>query len=147
MTEVFVVKALMLYKFPNMNGLDESFMSRVLFMVNLGFILYLKSPAYTLEACMNPMNFKLFQVNYFLLHNIFLKRFVLSWSKKKIEDLSHCLDVNRNDQKSSHFYWCIPGMLGTSRIPKKIFLEIAWMFFVLILFIHLNKHLDILAIF
>ena len=41
--------------------------------------------------------------------------------KKKIEDLSHCLDVNRNDQKSSHFYWCIPGMLGTSRNKKKNF--------------------------
>ena len=23
----------------------------------------------------------------------------------------HCLYVNLNDQKTSHFYWCIPGML------------------------------------
>ena len=36
--EVFVLKALMLYKFPYMNGVDESFMTRVLLLVNLGFI-------------------------------------------------------------------------------------------------------------
>ena len=29
---------------------------------------------------------------------------------------THCLDVNLNDQKTSHFYWCIPGML--EMIPK-----------------------------
>ena len=32
------MKALMLYKFPNMNGLNESFMTRVLLLINLGFI-------------------------------------------------------------------------------------------------------------
>ena len=31
---------------------------------------------------MNPMSFKSFQVNYFLFHDTFLLRFVLSWSKK-----------------------------------------------------------------
>ena len=26
---------------------------------------------------------------------------------------AHCLDLNLNDQKTNHFYWCIPGMLKT----------------------------------
>ena len=27
--------------------------------------------------------------------------------------LSHCLDLNINDQKKSHFYLCIPGISST----------------------------------
>jgi hypothetical protein len=34
------------------------------------------------------------------------------------------LDVNMNDEKTSHFYWCIPGMQGGYTIPKwKYFLK------------------------
>ena len=32
--------------------------------------------------------------------------------------LTHCWDVNLNDQKTSHFYWCISGKLETCRIPN-----------------------------
>ena len=59
MTEVFVVKALMLYKFPNMNGLDESFMSRVLFMVNLGFILLSQIPRLHLGGLYESYEFQI----------------------------------------------------------------------------------------
>ena len=38
LTEVFVVKALMLNKFSYMAGLDDTFMSRFFFLVNLGFL-------------------------------------------------------------------------------------------------------------
>ena len=38
LTEVFVVKALMLNKFSYMAGLDDTFMSRFLFLENLGFL-------------------------------------------------------------------------------------------------------------
>ena len=31
---------------------------------------------------------------------------------------AYCMYVNLNDQKTSHFCWCIPGMLGTYTIPK-----------------------------
>ena len=44
--------------------------------------------------------------------------------------ITRCLDVNLNDQGTSHFYWCIPGMLGIHMIPKeKEIFEIAWNFF------------------
>ena len=32
--------------------------------------------------------------------------------------VSHCLYLNLNDQKTSHYYWCIPDMLGTHTIPN-----------------------------
>ena len=53
--------------------------------------------------------------------NIFRAFFTHWWSKKKSKpsEFSHCWDVNLNDQKTSHLYWCIPGMLGTYTIPKK----------------------------
>ena len=38
LTEVFIVKVLMLYKFSYMAGIDDSFLSRFLFLENLGFI-------------------------------------------------------------------------------------------------------------
>ena len=38
LTEVFIVKALMLYKFSYMAGIDDTFLSRFLFLENLGFI-------------------------------------------------------------------------------------------------------------
>ena len=40
---------------------------------------------------------------------------------KKTRMKTHCFYFNLNDQKTSHFYWCIPGMLGTSTIPKYFF--------------------------
>ena len=38
LTEVFIVKVLMLYKFSYMAGIDDTFLSRFLFLENLGFI-------------------------------------------------------------------------------------------------------------
>ena len=38
LTEVFIVKVLMLYKFSYMAGVDDTFLSRFLFLENLGFI-------------------------------------------------------------------------------------------------------------
>ena len=38
LTESFVIKALMLFKFPHMAGLDDSFMARVFLLSNLGFL-------------------------------------------------------------------------------------------------------------
>ena len=41
-----------------------------------------------------------------------------------LDPKSHWFYVNLNDQKTSHFYWCIPGMLETCIIPpKKEFLK------------------------
>ena len=50
------------------------------------------------------------------------------WNKKKCAlyliirnpsvNRAHCLDLNLNDQKTSHWYWDIPGMLKTFTIPK-----------------------------
>ena len=34
------------------------------------------------------------------------------------KNFTHCLDVNLNDQKTSHFYWCIPSMLETYLISE-----------------------------
>ena len=39
LTEVFVVKALMLYKFPYMAGLDDDFMGKFLLSGNIGFLI------------------------------------------------------------------------------------------------------------
>ena len=45
--------------------------------------------------------------------------FKWAWLKSKILLwITHCLDLNLNDQKTIHFYGCIPGMLGTYTIPK-----------------------------
>ena len=41
------------------------------------------------------------------------------WNYSKFYRVPHCLNVNLNDQKKSHFYWCNPGMLGTYMIPPK----------------------------
>ena len=38
LTESFVIKALMLFKFPRMAGLDDSFMARFFLLSNLGFL-------------------------------------------------------------------------------------------------------------
>ena len=56
------------------------------------------------------MNARCQQVKWPKTTSVFLKRIALLYS--------HCLDVNLNDQKTSHFFWCIPGMLGTYTIPK-----------------------------
>ena len=40
------------------------------------------------------------------------------WKKVLTKAISHWLYINLNDQKTSHFYWGIPGMLETSTIPK-----------------------------
>ena len=59
LTEVFVVKALMLYKFPIMNGLHESFMSRVLLLVNLGFIFLSQIPRLHLGGLYESYEFQI----------------------------------------------------------------------------------------
>ena len=59
LTEVFVVKALMLYKFPIMNGLDEYFMSRVLLLVNLGFIFLSQIPRLHLGGLYESYEFQI----------------------------------------------------------------------------------------
>ena len=56
------------------------------------------------------MNARCQQVKWPKTTSVFLKRIALLYS--------HCLDVNLNHQKTSHFFWCIPRMLGTYTIPK-----------------------------
>ena len=36
---------------------------------------------------------------------------------------SNCLNLNLNDQKTSHFYWCIPAMLETYMMPIYVALQ------------------------
>ena len=50
---------------------------------------------------------------------------------------SHCLYLKLNDQKTSHFYWCIPGHDRNLYNPiLKRFFQIAWSFFEIFSFIH-----------
>ena len=35
-----------------------------------------------------------------------------------IWNITHCFDLDLNDLKTRHNFWCIPGMLGTYTIPK-----------------------------
>ena len=48
----------------------------------------------------------------------FCEKTIFSFSQIIFDYRSHGLYLNLNDQKTSHFYWCIPGMLGTHTIPK-----------------------------
>ena len=73
LTEVFVVKALMLYKFNIMAGLDDSFLSRFLFLVNLGFMFLSQLPRFHLGGLYQSLEFQilsgdLFHFCHFLNH-------------------------------------------------------------------------------
>ena len=54
------------------------------------------------------------------------------------------LGLHFKQHKTSHFYWHNPGMLFRNLCDHKIkrIFEIAWTLFEIILFIHLDKHLD-----
>ena len=43
---------------------------------------------------------------------------ILLQPQSNVDARTHCLYLNLNDQKTRHFYWCIPGMLETHTIPK-----------------------------
>ena len=65
LTEVFVVKALMLYKFNIMAGLDDSFLSRFLFLVNLGFMFLSQLPRFHLGGLYQSLEFQILSGNLF----------------------------------------------------------------------------------
>ena len=58
LTEVFVVKALMLNKFSYMAGLDDTFMSRFLFLENLGFLFLSQSSRFYLGSMYESIEFQ-----------------------------------------------------------------------------------------
>ena len=58
LTEVFVVKALMLNKFSYMAGLDDTFMSRFLFLENLGFLFISQSSRFYLGSMYESIEFQ-----------------------------------------------------------------------------------------
>ena len=58
LTEVFVVKALMLNKFSHMARLDDTFMSRFLFLENLGFLFLSQSSRFYLGSMYESIEFQ-----------------------------------------------------------------------------------------
>ena len=58
-TEVFVVKALMLYKFNIMAGLDDFFLSRFLLLINLGFMFLSQLPRFHLGGLYQSLEFQI----------------------------------------------------------------------------------------
>ena len=66
LNEVFVLKSLMLYKFPHMTGLDETFISRVLLLINLGFVFLSQIPRLHLGGLYESYEFQILSGELFL---------------------------------------------------------------------------------
>ena len=73
LTEVFIVKALMLYKFSYMAGIDETFMSRFLLMENLGFVFLSQASRFYLGSMYESIEFQ-------ILSGIMVKEEPIFWS-------------------------------------------------------------------
>ena len=67
------MKALMLYKFPYINGLDESFITRVLLLVNLGIIFLSQIASLYLGGLYESFEFQIMSGELFSFHDIFFK--------------------------------------------------------------------------
>ncbi len=59
LSEVFVVKSLMLYKFSIMAGLDDLFLSRILLLVNLGLVFLSQLPRFQLGGLYQSLEFQI----------------------------------------------------------------------------------------
>ena len=73
LTEVFLVKALMLYKFSYMAGIDDTFMSRFLLLENLGFLFISQASRFYLGSMYESIEFQ-------ILSGIMLKEEPIFWS-------------------------------------------------------------------
>ena len=73
LTEVFIVKALMLYKFSYMAGIDDTFMSRFLLLENLGFVFLSQASRFYLGSMYESIEFQ-------ILSGIMVKEEPIFWS-------------------------------------------------------------------